>query len=370
MKHSILCVDDELDNVEALERLFRKKYQVYKATSGEEALKILAQHPVTVIISDQRMPSMTGVEFLSQSTQILPDAIRILLTGYTDVNSVIAAINSGQIYRYVTKPWDSVDLENAIDKAVERFEVGAELKEKNQALELANEELKSLDKAKSDFMMLVNHELKTPLTSIMSFSDLLKETKLDLDQVKYLSRIQSSTGRLETLVNDVLDFLSAESHLTPVKKVKLNSKLIENMVPTGLESLMQKNSLSCKFNVEDCYFLADEKILRNVLARLLENAVKFAEISSEILVSSKVIAKEKKRYFEIDILNKSPHISPEKIHHLLKSFTLNENAFHHSSGNGLGLSICQALLKLHDSHLVFESLGNQVRVSFSFEACY
>ena len=368
MKHSILSVDDELDKVEALERLFRKKYQVFKATSGEEALKILAQHPVTVIISDQRMPNMMGVEFLTKSTLTHPDAIRILLTGYTDINSVIAAINSGQIYRYVTKPWDSVDLENAIDKAVERFEVGAELKDKNKALALAYDELKTLDKAKSDFMMLVNHELKTPLTAIMSFSDLLNETSLDADQTKFLSRIQSSTRRLEALVNDVLEFLSAESHLTPVKKTKLNSKLIESIVPPALSALLQKNKLSLRFDIESCNFLADEKILRSLFSRLLENAAKFADPSSEILIQAKTKASGKNKLFEIDIQNQGPNIKPEKIQNLLKSFTLNENAFNHSTGNGLGLSICQALLKLHDSQLNFESCDHTIRVSFHFDA--
>src|SRR4051794_26536406 len=124
MKHAILCVDDEIDNVDALERLFRKHYRVLKATSGREALDLLAKNQVTVIISDQRMPNMSGVEFLSESIKTHPLAIRILLTGYTDIDSVIAAINSGQIYRYVTKPWDPVDLSNAVDKAVERYEIG------------------------------------------------------------------------------------------------------------------------------------------------------------------------------------------------------------------------------------------------------
>lgn len=360
MKHSILCVDDELDNVEALERLFRKKYQVYKATSGEEALKILAEHPVTVIISDQRMPNMTGVEFLTKSTVVRPDAIRILLTGYTDINSVIAAINSGQVYRYVTKPWDSVDLENAIDKAVERFEVGAELKETNAALRAANEELKSLDKVKSDFMMLVNHELKTPLTAIMSFSDLLKETKLDSDQTKFLSRIQSSTARLESLVNDVLEFLLAESKLTPIKSVKLNSKLIKSMAPVKYDDLLKKKNLTLRYEIEDGLFFADEKTLRNIFSRLLENAAKFSDSDSEVIVSAKPNGKN----FLFEIQNQAPPIAPEKIKNLLKRFTLNEDAFNHSSGNGLGLSICQALLALQRSHLDFVSNQHIIHVSF------
>src|SRR6266404_2253285 len=145
MRHSILCVDDEVDNVEALERLFRRKYNVLKATSGAEALKIIATEKVSLIVTDQRLPNMTGVEFLSESMKIQPDTIRILLTGFTDIDSVISAVNSGQIYRYVTKPWDPVDLANTVDKAIERYDMSAELKEKNQALQLALQELRSLD---------------------------------------------------------------------------------------------------------------------------------------------------------------------------------------------------------------------------------
>ena len=86
-KQTILCVDDEIDNVQALERIFRAKYTVLKATSGKEALQILDQHrgPVSLIITDQRMPEMTGVEFLSRTIETFPDTIRILLTGYTDI---------------------------------------------------------------------------------------------------------------------------------------------------------------------------------------------------------------------------------------------------------------------------------------------
>ena len=122
MKHTLLCVDDEPDNVDALERLFRRTFKVLKAHSGNEALDLLKQEdaknqPVSIIISDQRMPHMSGVQFLSHSREIAPDAIRILLTGYTDIESVIEAVNTGEVYRYMTKPWDPVDLVNTVQKA-------------------------------------------------------------------------------------------------------------------------------------------------------------------------------------------------------------------------------------------------------------
>jgi len=135
-KHTILCVDDEIDNVEALERLFRRKYTVLKATSGKEALAILDQHqnPISLIITDQRMPEITGVEFLEKTLQTHPETVRILLTGYTDLESVIMAVNQGQIFRYITKPWDPVDLANTVDHAIERYALGQELKQKTNNL--------------------------------------------------------------------------------------------------------------------------------------------------------------------------------------------------------------------------------------------
>ena len=200
MPHTILCIDDEPDICDALERVFRRKFRVLKANSAKAGLEFLSKEDVTVIICDQRMPHMTGVEFFKESLKTHPDAVRILLTGYADIESVIGAINAGQVYRYVTKPWDPTDLTMAIDQAIDRFELTEELKRKNESLARANEELKTLDTAKSHFMILVNHELKTPLTSLINYVSLLKDTVLDSDQTKYLTRIEQSTERLTLLV--------------------------------------------------------------------------------------------------------------------------------------------------------------------------
>ncbi|MEK7358386.1 MAG: hybrid sensor histidine kinase/response regulator [Bdellovibrionota bacterium] len=362
MKHSILCVDDEVDNVDSLERLFRRKYDVLKATSAKEALVLLAKHPVTVIISDQRMPNMTGVEFLSESIKSHPDAIRILLTGYTDIESVVAAINSGQIYRYVTKPWDPVDLSNAIDKAVERYEIGRELVEKNRALQIALDELQVLDQAKNQFMVLVNHELKTPLTSMMSFADLLAETKLETEQSKMLTRIKQAALRLQEMINDALEFVSAETSQTRIdlKPVAARQLFSALQVPELVSSVATTRKLELDFLVENQTLLCDEKIVRNVYRRLLHNAVKFAEASSTVTVRGR----SHDGKYGVSIENKGPAIDKKRIDQLMKPFTLNENTLNHSVGTGLGLPICQALLKLHASTLSFDSSSSKVVVSF------
>ncbi len=364
MKHTILCVDDETDNVEALERLFRRRYRVIKATSGRGALDLLAENQATVIISDQRMPQMSGVEFLAESIKTHPMAIRILLTGYTDIESVIAAINSGQIYRYVTKPWDPVDLSNAVDKAVERYEVGEELREKNAALSRALDELRTLDEAKSDFMILVNHELKTPLTSILSFGDLLAETPLDGDQRMYLSRVKTAALRLQDLVNDSLEMVSAATAQMKLDKRAVKSGTLLPPLPDPVQTILESRKITVLPEIENQDVLADEKIARNVLRRLLHNAVKFADAGTGVAVTG---ANDGPGSFRFTVSNRGAPLDEREIHRILKPFTLNENALNHSTGTGLGLSVCQALLRLHGSSLEFRCEGRMIHASFVLE---
>jgi signal transduction histidine kinase/class 3 adenylate cyclase/ActR/RegA family two-component response regulator len=123
-KPKILVVDDEPDNLDLLYRTFYRAYKVLRAESGHEALQILTQEEdVAVIISDQRMPQMSGTELLSLAATQYPDAIRILLTGYTDVEDLVEAINSGQVFKYVTKPWEAEELKAIVNQALETHNV-------------------------------------------------------------------------------------------------------------------------------------------------------------------------------------------------------------------------------------------------------
>lgn len=124
IKPKILVVDDEPDNLDLLYRTFHRDYKVLRAQSGHEALEILASEvEVAVIISDQRMPFMSGTEFLSMTATRYPDIIRIILTGYTDVEDLVEAINSGKVFKYVTKPWDDEELKVVVRQAVDTHNV-------------------------------------------------------------------------------------------------------------------------------------------------------------------------------------------------------------------------------------------------------
>jgi response regulator RpfG family c-di-GMP phosphodiesterase len=138
-KQKILVVDDEPDNLDLLYRTFRRDFQVLKADSGINALQVLAtEGEVAVIISDQRMPEMKGTEFLSKTVPQFPDTVRIILTGFTDIEDLVEAINAGQVYKYITKPWDPGELKAVVQRAAETYDL---LKQRTEELRRANAQM-------------------------------------------------------------------------------------------------------------------------------------------------------------------------------------------------------------------------------------
>lgn len=138
-KLKILVVDDEPDNLDLLYRTFRRDFNVLKADSGVNALKVLASEgEVAVIISDQRMPEMKGTEFLSKTVPQFPDTVRIILTGFTDIEDLVEAINAGQVYKYITKPWDPGELKAVVQRAAETYDL---LKQRTEELRRANAQM-------------------------------------------------------------------------------------------------------------------------------------------------------------------------------------------------------------------------------------
>ena len=140
MKYKIMIVDDEPVNLRTLERVFRQDYHVVTAQSGAEALTLLEQHEVALLISDQRMPEMTGIELMKNTVALRPQMVKLLLTGYTDVGALIEAINCGLVYRYLTKPWDNDDLRLTVTRALEHYEM---MKSKHR-LGMENQRLRAL----------------------------------------------------------------------------------------------------------------------------------------------------------------------------------------------------------------------------------
>jgi len=369
---TLLVVDDETDNLDALERIFRKRYHFLRANSGAEALQLLKNNPrVDVIISDQRMPQMTGVEFLEKTLSTHSKTVRILLTGYTEIDSIIAAVNQGHIFRYITKPWDSTDLSNSVEQAMDYYARGEQLELKNKELEKAFKELKILDETKNKFMILINHELKTPLTVISSFLELLLESHPTEDQKTYLDRIKKSTERLKEIIDDTLILTQ---HTAGIIKINLQAGSINEILRNALVSFqneVSKKNLLTQLNLstdplESISF--DPPLLQKVIKHLIGNAIRFAPNNSEIKLETHLQVNGQL----ITIENEGPKIPEYVIERLQTPFKLQSEIMNHSKGLGLGLSVVDAVLQRHNSQLIIENIkgsenpkfNSRVRVSF------
>ncbi|MDB4534489.1 response regulator [Vicingaceae bacterium] len=148
VKINVLYVDDETGNLNAFKASYRRIYNVYLAESAEEGRKVIEENEIEVILTDQRMPDVTGVEFLQSIIETHPNPIRILVTGYSDITAVIDAVNKGQVYRYISKPWDNDYLKITIDKAYEVFSLRKENQELTDSLVQANKQLEFMIRQK------------------------------------------------------------------------------------------------------------------------------------------------------------------------------------------------------------------------------
>ncbi|NOZ87691.1 MAG: response regulator, partial [Deltaproteobacteria bacterium] len=162
---SLLLVDDERNILSSLRRLFRKEgYEINTAESGAEALDLLDDHEVHVIVSDYRMPNMTGVEFFGEVKKLHPDTIRVILSGYADAEAIVSAINQGEVYRFMPKPWNAEELKATIRQCFERYTLYRENKKLLDKVRRQNQELLHL-----------NQKLESSLTMSMRSLDIVQK---------------------------------------------------------------------------------------------------------------------------------------------------------------------------------------------------
>ena len=187
----ILYVDDEIENLNAFKATFRRDYTIHVATSAEEGRKILDNNNINIILADQRMPNTVGSEFLASIIPVYPDPIRMLLTGYSDLNGAIDAINNGQIYKYLTKPWDVAKLKMTIDEA---YDVYA-LREQKKELIKVNEQLESQLKRFNEGQDNLHKEMGAKFKEV---SEALRDLKTTEGEVKSLKAWQK---KMKSFIN-------------------------------------------------------------------------------------------------------------------------------------------------------------------------
>lgn len=192
----LLFVDDEANILNALRRLFRPfGYRIFTAGSGAEALALLEQEPVDLVVSDMRMPQMDGAQLLEQVRSKWPDTLRILLTGYADISSTIAAINRGEIYRYIAKPWEDNEILLVVRHALERKALEQEKRRLEQLTQRQNEELKSLNASLETKVQERTAELSQAMSSLEQAHGELKKSFITSVRI-FSNLIELRAGKL------------------------------------------------------------------------------------------------------------------------------------------------------------------------------
>lgn len=203
MERTLLLVDDEESVSAALVRLLRcDGYRILRANSGQGGLAMLAENKIGVIISDQRMAGMTGVEFLSRVKALYPDTVRIVLSGYTELDSVTDAINQGAIYKFLTKPWDDDLLRAHVAEAFQRHEMKMENIRLANALQQANEELLRINRELELHVQLKTHEAMRNLNILEVSQEVLERLPVAVIGVGDDGVIAIANGRARLMFSD------------------------------------------------------------------------------------------------------------------------------------------------------------------------
>ncbi len=360
-RHTLLVVDDEPDVVQSLQDLLRLEYRVLGATRARDGLRLLHEQPVNIVMTDQRMPEISGVDFLRSVRRDRPEAIRLLFTGYADIKAVIDAINEGHVYRYITKPWDPDELLTILRQAGEQYDLLQErqrllddLCRKNQELEQANAELRQANILKEGFINVASHELRTPLTILLALPELaLRMGNPDPKTADCLRRIQEAGTRLHRLVEDILQMLRAGRFERPLDRrptdaAALVREAIESVRPF-IEQRRQRLSVDVAADVGTLNVEAGK--IRICLDHLLINAIKFTPDGGSI----EVRAWRDGDNMRFQVRDNGIGIASEQLPHLFEPFFTQIDVSRHSSGQfefgrrglGLGLSVVRAFVAMH-----------------------
>jgi len=228
-KHTVLLVDDEEKILHSLKRLLRKEgYRLFTASSGDEGLKILEENDIHLVISDQRMPQMSGTDFCAQVQKQYPDSIRIILTGYTDVDTITESINKGHIYKFFLKPWNDQSLKLEINQALDQYDLiqsnkklNKKVGEQNLALKKINENLEMLVKERTMELEIQNQalELSRAILEGMTFPI------IGVSAEGLIAVINREAGSLSINGNDIEIGREVSDYFSPKVKEKIISTL-------------------------------------------------------------------------------------------------------------------------------------------------
>jgi signal transduction histidine kinase len=348
----VLFLDDEDSVLQDILRLFgTEPYGIFATTSVEKAMEALRKEKIKVVISDQKMRQIEGIKFLQDVKVLYPDIVRILFASPNDFASAEQAINMGEVYRFISKPWKDAELLSTIRRAIEHYDLIVRAEQTNQ-------KLKTMYEVQREFTSTVSHELRTPLASIKTAIDLVvKKTlgNINKEQEEVLWRAKKNVDRLKRLIDDILD-------LTKMESGKLQMSFIQNDIHLSIQEVVEAQRDVAKSrnlylktaldpHVPRVPFDADRIV--QVLNNLVGNAIKFTKQGG---ITIKTINNFKEGFIAVKVIDTGKGIAEDDLPKLFRKFHQIESAEENEEGGtGLGLAICKEIIARHGGEIWVES---------------
>jgi signal transduction histidine kinase len=358
--YPILYVDDEPYAIETLQRQFRREFTIVTAPSGAEGLAILAQRDVALVLSDQRMPDMTGTQFLAQVRADYPDTVRMLLTAYSDLESVVDAINVGNVSRYLTKPYDEREVQMAFRDGIERYVL---VKERDRLHAEKIETLKRM--ARANRMSAVGtmaaglaHEINNPLVPISTFLQMLpakrRETPEDSEYWGTLYQVTvKEVERIRGLIRQLLTYSKFTGESEPAfEAVELNALLEQMAVLLTSQARTKGVSIAVKPDTSLARVYLDQERMKQVFLNLMLNAIQAMPSGGTLTVSSQATTVRSTPHVELRIADTGVGISEENLERLFTPFFTTKG----HEGSGLGLLTCHQVVDEHRGTISVKSV--------------
>jgi len=355
MNNEILFVDDDRLLIMGIKKKYEEKYLITFTYSAKEALKLLKNGKrYSIIISDYYMPGMNGIDFFKEVELYDREAVRVLITGNADINMAIEAVNCGNVFRFICKPFNY----NVFSKMI-----------KDCFLQYRLINIEKVEKIKSDIISILSHEIRTPVTAINNNLYIMKniaEESLSEKMLEYINKIELTNKRLVSSINKI-EYLS--QILTGNVKIKKESLKLKETILAPVMNEFLTNSTKSDFNfnfyskMEDVILFCDEKSLFQIVYEIVDNAYKFSN-GAEI----DIFLQETDHRSELIISDSGIGISSdfEKLSELFfQEDAGNSRMF---SGNGLGLTLVKKLCNLNNIDIDFKEnkpRGTVVKLIFN-----
>lgn len=350
----VLAVDDEPANQRAIRRALLDECRVLTAGSGTEALAMMREERVALVIADHKMPGMSGVELLLHAAREHPDVVRMIVTGYADVPMLTEAINQGHVYHFLHKPWETAELRQAVRRGIEKRIAEAERARLLSQIELAYEQARREAERKTRLLALAAHELGTPTHVLINALELLGEGSLPAALHGWLEAARRAGDWLARLVSQLHTASRIGARTLPLRLTSFSLRDLVSRTVDDLQARLgaRQVAIRAEFLEESCELHADREWIRLALWNLLTNAVRFTPDGGMVTVG----LGEEERELILSVSDTGVGIEEEHLAEVFEAFSgAGGDLLLHGSGTfefgarglGLGLATVREISRAH-----------------------